>query len=350
MQKIANKTEPNRNKDFRYDVAILRLICMTIVVFFHAYGMMYAEHFSETTKALYQKQYEFFNQTYLINIAMPMFIFISGFLFGGQLMKSQPVSFSKMIRSKFMRLMVPFFVFATLFMFTQNAVSIKPFYQWTYSHLWFLPMLFWCFIITYFLRPLILNDKFIVSIPTISIIFGISLFGIFIPPIIGLNYLNVWIGWFAFGIWFYKHEHLLLISHAPAALKASIIAAGIIIYFLGMSLFPMSYGDYSIFGILLTILIIYSLWLLFTWIPWKNYTVTYFLLALSACSFGIYIFHNWLEANMISSTAQRLFNLEQLAHDHIYMFPFLFSVAAFVISLAITWVLLKFKIGRNLIG
>lgn len=76
-------------KDFRYDIAILRLLCITTVVFFHAYGMTFV-HFSDTTNALYSDKYEMFNQTYLINIAMPMFIFISGFLFGGQLMRKCP--------------------------------------------------------------------------------------------------------------------------------------------------------------------------------------------------------------------------------------------------------------------
>lgn len=193
-------------KDFRYDIAILRLLCITTVVFFHAYGMTFV-HFSDTTNALYSDKYEMFNQTYLINIAMPMFIFISGFLFGGQLMrKCPPLSFGNMIKSKFMRLMVPFFVFTVLFMFTQNAVSWDPFYQWTYSHLWFLPMLFWCFVVTYFLRPLILNDSFTVGILTIILLFAIAFLGKFVPMIIGLHNVNTSIGWFTFGVWFYKYE------------------------------------------------------------------------------------------------------------------------------------------------
>lgn len=338
-------------KNYRYDIAMLRLLCITIVVFFHAYGMMYASHFSEATAAMYQKRYEFFNQTYLINIAMPMFIFISGFLFGSQLMRSsQPISFTKMIHNKFMRLMVPFFVFATLFMFTQDAVSLRPFYQWTYSHLWFLPMLFWCFVVTYLLRPLILNDRYTVYIPALVVLFGISLLDKFVPMIIGLHNISTSICWFALGVWFYKHEKELLISSASPRLRIIVIAAGFIIYFCGMTLYPMEYGSRTAIGILITIAVIYSLWLLFAWIPWKNFAVTDFLMTLSACSFGIYIFHNWLEAHMVSRTAQRLLSLEYFAQEHINLYPLLFSVAAFIISFAITWVLLRFKIGRKLIG
>lgn len=279
-----------------------------------------------------------------------MFVFISGFLFGGQLMRKQPVSFVKMLKSKFMRLMVPFFVFTILFMFTQNAVSWKPFYQWTYSHLWFLPMLFWCFILTYFMRPLILNDNYLISLSTLIGLFAISLLGKFLPLIIGLKGITPWICWFALGVWFYKHEKKLVLLKESPILKISIILVGIALYFIIMTYFPQEYDTVTLSGILVTIFVIYSLWILFNWIPWKNFAITDFLLSLSACSFGIYIFHNWLEAHMVSRTAQRVLGLEHLAHDHIYLFPFMFSMAALILSCGITWVLLKFKVGQKLIG
>lgn len=335
-------------KDYRYDIAMLRLLCITVVVFFHAYGMMYASHFSESTSMIYRTKYEFFNQTYLINIAMPMFIFISGFLFGGQLLKTQPVSFIKIIKSKFMRLMTPFFVFAILFMFSQNAVSLKPFYQWTYSHLWFLPMLFWCFISSWFLRPLIMNRSAYVSILTLIALFAIAIPGKVFPMFIGLHNINVWLCWFALGAWFYKYEKYLLPK--STALKIVLIVLGLGLFITIMTLFPQEYGKQTVWGIIATLSAIYSLWTLFAWIPWKNFALTDFLMTLSACSFGIYIFHNWLEAHMVSRTAQRLLSLEHFAQEHINLYPLLFSVTAFIISFAITWVLLRFNIGRKLIG
>lgn len=327
---------------------MIRLLCITIVVFFHAYGMMYAGHFTDATASMYRNKYEFFNQTFLINLAMPMFIFISGFLFGGQLMKSQPLSFVKMLKSKFMRLMVPFFVFATFFMFTQNAVSIEPYYKWTYMHLWFLPMLFWCFIATWLLRPLIMNQSYYISIPLLVVLFIIALPGKVLPMVLGIHHINVDLCWFAFGAWFYNNESKLL----PQSTKwrVCIITLGLAIFTVSMLLYPQEYGETTIIGIVATISAMYALWVLFTWIPWKNLAVTYFLMILSSCSFGIYIFHNWLEAHMVSRTAQRVLGLEELAHNHIYLYPLTFSVLAFVISLGVTWVLLKFKVGRKLIG
>lgn len=66
--------------------------------------------------------------------------------------------------------------------------------------------------------------------------------------------------------------------------------------------------------------------------------------------YGIYVFHNWLQPFMISSTATALLGLDILAIDHPILFPLLFFVGSFMLSLGITWVLLKTKTGRFLIG
>lgn len=334
--------------NYRYDIAMLRLLCIILVVLFHAYGMMYAAHFSEATSTVYHDKYYFVNQTYGINVAMPMFVFISGFLFGTQLKKGLPNSLLNIVRNKCMRLMLPFFLFTTMFMFTQNAVSLTPFYQWTYSHLWFLPMLFWCFISAWFLRSLILSNKLMISCITLIILFSLSLLETRFEPLLGLHSLNVWLCWFALGMWFYKHEASLLPQSEK--LKICIIAGGFTLFTVIMTAFPQPYAKPTIVGIIATLTAIYSLWVLFAWIPWKNLAVTNFLMSLSICSFGIYIFHYWLQGHLLSRTAQRVLCLEQLAQSHCYLFPIVFAMVSFTLSAIATWAILKFNIGRKLIG
>ena len=337
-------------KGYRYDIAILRLLCAVAVVFFHAYGIMYAMHFSDETRQLYANEYWVFNQSYFICITMAMFVFISGFLFGGQLIRRRPISLKNIVRTKFLRLMVPFFVFTTLFMCTQNAVSLSPYYKWTYMHLWFLPMLFWCFIISYFFRQLILSDNWIVSILTLATFFCIPILGVDFPSEFGLVRLPGWFCWFVLGMWFCKHEDQLTLQNTSALFKVIVIVSGLAIYFVADYFYPTFYGESTFKGIITTMLGIYALWILFYWIPWQDFYVTDFLLSLSACSFGIYIFHYWLEAHMVSRTAQRLFPLECWAHDHYRIFPVVFALTAIIISYVITWVILRFKIGRKLLG
>lgn len=53
---------------------------------------------------------------------------------------------------------------------------------------------------------------------------------------------------------------------------------------------------------------------------------------------------------MISTTAKSLFHLTPLASSHPVLFPFAFFVSSFLASLALSWLLLKTRAGRFLIG
>ena len=57
------------------DISILRVLCILVVVFFHCYGMMYAEsHFPETA-SVYEHLYFIPNQCVFVNVALPLFVF-----------------------------------------------------------------------------------------------------------------------------------------------------------------------------------------------------------------------------------------------------------------------------------
>lgn len=81
-------------KEYNYEIVIMRLISIVIVVFFHAYGMTYANQLPKDIAIIYKNQYELFNQSHLINIAMPLFTVISGYLLCGQLFKQRYIHLS----------------------------------------------------------------------------------------------------------------------------------------------------------------------------------------------------------------------------------------------------------------
>lgn len=327
------------------DIVILRLFSIIVVVFFHAYGMTYANHFPETVSEMYRNKYEIFNQSYLINIAMPMFVVISGYLFGGQLSHGKYDSFWLMAWNKFKRLMIPYFVFTMLFMVTTNSVSYEPFYRWSYWHLWYLPMLFQCFIVSYLLRGIILGGvvgKFLLLIA----LFALSLMGKFMPMILGLHNVSPWLCWFVLGMIIYQYYTEIFDAMRRYHLLWGVIA----IYVLISIMCPVEYGSYTVYGTIASMSAIFAIWYICNLIPWHKLKLINLLIQLSACSFGIYIFHNWLEMYMVSSTAQRLLPLASWAETHIYLFPFLFATTAFIVSYAISYLLMKLRIGRALIG
>ena len=332
-------------KEFNYEIAIIRFLSIVIVVFFHAYGMTYANHFPESIAFEYKYKYELFNQSYLINIAMPMFTVISGYLFGGQLLLRKYSSFKKLVWKKSRRILIPYFVFTIFFMFTTNSISIVPLYTGGYWHLWFLPMLFWCFIITYFFQNPILHNKKI-EFSILLFFFILSLIDRFLPAFLGLHNVTKWYYWFYLG-YIIKHYDSYIFH---AIRQYQLIYWALIVYFITGVLFYSEYGRNTIYGMIASTIAIISIWYLVRLIPWKNGKVGTLLISVNSCSFGIYIFHNWIEMNMLSNTIQRIFPIATWAEDHIYLFPFAFASLAFIISWGITWLLLRCRIGKSLIG
>lgn len=89
------------------DISLLRVISIVAVVAFHVYGMMYADHFPKS-KDLYHQIYWAWNQCGLINIAMPMFVFVSGYLFAFLMRKGKYPTFGALLKNKIKRLLLPY--------------------------------------------------------------------------------------------------------------------------------------------------------------------------------------------------------------------------------------------------
>jgi peptidoglycan/LPS O-acetylase OafA/YrhL len=330
---------------YRYDIAVLRVLCIVVVVFFHAYGMMYANHFPVEIATMYQK-YDVINSGGLINVAMPMFTFISGFLFGSQLINCNQ-SLWNVFKRKFKRLMVPFFVFAIFFMFTLNAASWVPLYRWSFSHLWYLPMLFWCFIVIYLIRPLIFNQSYRLSLFTILVLFALSLLGNeSLPKLFGLYNVHLWICWFALGTWFYKHESML----KSKKIKTFVAICAGLLYIVLSIVNPLDYEHSSGLIRFTQLSGLVAMWYTVSLVDWQDTSFTKLIILLSNTSFGVYIFHNWLESFMISTTAQRVFPLGDWAVNYPIIFPLAFSLLAYLFSFVLTLLFQKTRIGKVLLG
>lgn len=71
---------------------------------------------------------------------------------------------------------------------------------------------------------------------------------------------------------------------------------------------------------------------------------------LNKYSYGIYVFHFLIQIYLVSNTAKRLFNLPALADEYLILFPLLFFIISFFVSMVLTYLFLKTKVGRFLIG
>ena len=125
-------------------------------------------------------------------ISMPSLIFISGYLFGHSWVRIKGQSFRVFVVKKIKRLIVPSIIFSLFYYFLFYDIS-RPISNICYDiikgsgHLWFLPMLFWCFVITYTIYKLNLPNKIVIPIliilsilplPTLKDIFDLYIFDI----------------------------------------------------------------------------------------------------------------------------------------------------------------------------
>lgn len=325
-------------------ISILRSLSVLGVVFFHVYGYTFAEHFPDT-RALYESTYYWLFQCVVINIAMPLFTFIAGYLFEYLFFeKGKYQAFLPFVNKKIKRLWIPYFVFGIIMMATTSNFHPLRLLQGGFWHLWYLPNLFWCFVIAWLINKYVVNSFF--RLLLLPIFLFSQLLGWHIPAFMGIQSVPIWIGYFYMGMLFWDYNDVIqkLIRKYVLVIPLFVIYA-IIAYF-----FPVEYGDKTWYSIIAAICIITCMWFFFIS---SNEVVDRFfkpLVWLSTYSFGIYIFHNWVGLYLVGHFSQRVFHLPEFAANHVFLFPLCLTMVDLVISTFLSWGLLQTKVGRELIG
>lgn len=341
------------NKERLQDVVLIRTLAIIVVVAFHAYYMMMTEgHFPESAQ-LYRDMYQNF-LCMALQFKMPLFIFISGYLFSHlENHSGKYSSFKGLCLNKFKRLIIPFFVFSTIFMLSIKNFSWTPYYSWAYDHLWFIPMLFWCFIFTRIQSYSKYSNKWWWKIGILVSFFLLNLHPEIDLPLLGLPSFIRWNFWFYLGyqIYLYRNEiYHLFYSHKLTA--GIFLLTSYIVCVLAMCALLNDNDNHTWYSEIGNISIVLFIWfatnyLLFNTKLSKGLTKFE---NINKYSYGIYVFHNWLQPFMISSTSIALFGLDIYALRHPILFPLAFTISSFILSYLLTWLVLKSKTGRFLLG
>lgn len=333
-----------KRKGKLYDVAILRVFCILVVVFFHCYQMMWAEAHFPLTITVYKDLYFKGVECGAISVAMPLFVFISGYLFYYLLMSGKYSTWRNLLQKKGLRILLPYVVFSLFFMITTDSWNLMSLLRGSFWHLWFLPMLFWCFIFGYGLYKVKL--KVYMEVILITILFGGALISGFFLKWFGLSKINYWFYWFYLGMLCFKYRETIYFYLGKYKLSILLLLCSIAI----IVLFPVEYGNVAWYINLAVTCCIVSLSCLMSGIDWSKYELTTPVVKFSAYSFGIYIWHNWVALMLISNTSKQLFGLPELAANHVVLFPLCFSLITLAISWTLSWMMMKTKVGKFLIG
>lgn len=244
-----------------------------------------------------------------------------------------------------MRLLLPFFVFGILMMAT-TGVSFRPWELYTggFAHLWYLSFLFWCFPLGWCIMKYI-KSVYVQVFILVVFLWGASQ-GKVLPTIMGIHNITKWFGWFMLGMLLASYQTKI----KKVISKYHLVTLLLIPFLLQTYFSPLEYGDQTWYSVFCVASFLVGILYIFANMGRHILRLCQPLVWLSKYSFGIYIFHNWVGPYMISSTAKRIFPLEDLAANHVVLFPFMLTLSVICISWCLSWALMQTKVGRILIG
>lgn len=125
------------------EIVVLRPVIIFSIIIGHAFAV-YSGAWSNNYNLIMIPAYTWVNP-FFISFQLYSFVFISGFLYANQRNRILTTSFFSFSLKKAKRLLLPSLLFGSLFSVILHQFSIQTVLN-GYQHLWFLPMLFWCFV------------------------------------------------------------------------------------------------------------------------------------------------------------------------------------------------------------
>lgn len=159
----------NAPKSILSNVSIIRPILLVLLVFYHAFAI-YSGAWAPIVGYPEVPAYWWLDKLSYA-FMLEMFVFISGYVFGFQVRTKgeEKLKAKNLLWGKFKRLMIPCMVFSLLYILLFGNIT-QPIHKTLYDlvngvgHMWFLPMLFWCFVGVWVIEKLHLKSKWVISV------------------------------------------------------------------------------------------------------------------------------------------------------------------------------------------
>ena len=173
---------PATSKTWLNEISFMRPILLVMLVSYHAFAP-YVGSWSKIDGISDVDAYWWIGQLSRA-FRLEGFVFVSGYVFTYQIVKCRKFeSFRILLQSKIKRLLIPGFFFSALYIFCfkdikdyEGGIVIINFFLDLLdgvAHLWYLPCLFWCFLIQYLLIKKNVSLAICLSLLLVMVVFSI---------------------------------------------------------------------------------------------------------------------------------------------------------------------------------
>ena len=337
------------NKVFFGEIAYIRILLIILLVFYHAF-IIHNNGWHEPIGFYPIELYKWLDQ-FSFAFMLEAFCMISGFIFGYQFYKKSIRR--EFIYSKIKRLLFPSVIFSLIYIIMFNDIKhVELLYEIFNGagHLWFLPMLFWCFIISYTLLKLRLKTRWYFLIA-----FILSLFSFLSLPF-RISSTFYYLFSFMLGVNIYRNRDKII--NWTTWGKAYVAIIGYIIFFFLLTMLTEALSNYANLNIQYKLLwwivsliskLFYStlgcicIYMVMTLIFKKINNISKLLLNISNLCFGVYIYQQFILIIIYYHT-----NIPQIV-GNVYL-PWIGFFVTLIISLFLSYITHLTKLGRYLVG
>lgn len=355
-----NKQMTNKT-NFLNEVAIIRPVLVVLLVFYHAFAPYSGAW--EPIEGYPAIRVYWWLDWLSYAFMLEMFVFISGYVFGFQVRTKgvEKLNAKNLLWGKFKRLMIPCMVFSLLYILLFQNIR-QPIYMTTYDlingvgHMWFLPMLYWCFVGVWAIEKMQIKAKWV--IPLLWVCSVIS----FLPLPLRLGDAMYYMFFFYVGYILQKEDIKLDRFYTLKYCVCAVIAFCVL--FPSLTLLKENISAFNVIYLIenqfvtktlkellsKVLQIIYSscgLFMLFIMIGYfeqrRKREIKNWVVRMGSLCFGVYLLQQFILLGLYEYT-----NLPNVLGS--LWLPWVGFVLTLTASLLMTAILIKTKIGKSLVG
>lgn len=340
------------DKKILKEVIIIRLVLIVCLVLFHSFAP-YSNDWTPLTDEFIAPYY--WTSKFSNSFFLGSFVFVSGYLYAYSDLIKGPQSLGTVIKRKGSRLIIPSIVLSILYLAIFGLKDGETVLQAIYSiiegrgHMWFLPMLFWLFIIMEVIKRIKLSPALILVISFILTA------GAILPLPMRLNWV------FKYMIFFYLGYIIKTVSNdnLRRICKGDVVVISLLVWlccFVCVECLSLYYTvKGTIISKLINVLIYYGKIVytiagtIFIFVLAINLINKYHinisdkLVKISGLCFGVYLYHQFILIYIYYHTSF-------VAVMGIFATPWFGFIITLIVSIILSYLTMRTRLGRALIG